>query len=292
MKIVVLSDIHGNRPALETAVADIEKWQPDIVVVNGDVVNRGPRSKSCLDLILQKQQAGWQLVKGNHEEYLMDCGRPDSPDAGPPFELVRFAQWTFEQIGARRVFQFAQWPDIFSWAAPDGSEFRVTHASMDNNRDGIYPRLRDDEIRQKIAPPPAVFVTSHTHVPFMRQIEQTMVVNIGSVGAPFDDDRRLSYGRFTWTKQQGWQAKIVRLPYDYLQIERDYAESGFLSEGGPLAQLMLVELRRARGLVFRWASRYQQRMLAGDISMEESVRALLEDMDLRPFMATPGWTPQ
>ena len=35
MKIAVLSDIHGNVPALKTAVSDIEMWQPDQVIVNG-----------------------------------------------------------------------------------------------------------------------------------------------------------------------------------------------------------------------------------------------------------------
>ena len=39
MKLAVLSDIHGNWPALEAVAADIDAWQPDLVVVNGDVVN-------------------------------------------------------------------------------------------------------------------------------------------------------------------------------------------------------------------------------------------------------------
>ncbi|WP_343390232.1 hypothetical protein [Candidatus Amarobacter glycogenicus] len=95
--------------------------------------------------------------------------------------------------------------------------------------------------------------------------------------------------RFTWTRD-GWQSDIIRLPYDIAQTERDYVESGFLDEAGPLAQLMLVELRRAGGLIYRWAKRYQDAVLAEEIDLAESVRELLHDEDLRPFLGAPGWT--
>ncbi len=127
------------------------------------------------------------------------------------------------------------------------------------------------------------------HRPMIRRFNDSLVVNVGSVGAPFDGDRRASYGRFDWTPD-GWRAEVVRLCYDFEQTEQDYVESGFLTEGGPLAQLMLVELRRAGGLIYRWATRYQDMVLAGEISMEDSVRELLQDDDLKPFLGPPGWT--
>ncbi len=114
-------------------------------------------------------------------------------------------------------------------------------------------------------------------------------MNIGSVGAPFDEDKRLSYGRFTWTPAHGWQTEIVRLAYDWQQTIRDYATSGFLDHGGPLAQIMLVEHRKSRGLIYRWANRYQKAVLAGELSLEESVRRVLQDEDLRPYLGPPGW---
>ena len=289
MKIAVISDIHGNVPALETVTADIEQWQPDCVVVDGDIVNRGPLSRDCLEWVLAKQASdGWQIVRGNHEDYILECAEADSPLAGPAYEVRQFAHWAYHQV-EDYVSILADLPDQHTIFAPDGAELRVTHGSMRDNRDGIYPQTSDVELRQQIVPAPDVFVTGHTHRPLIRQIDGTTVVNVGSVGASFDADRRLSYGRFTWTTNSGWDSEIVRLPYDFAQIERDYESSGFLDEAGPLAQLMLVELRRAGGLVYRWASRYQEGVLAGDISLEASVRSVLRDEDLRPFLGTPGW---
>jgi hypothetical protein len=168
------------------------------------------------------------------------------------------------------------------------SEFRVLHASVRNNRDGIYVNTKDKELVQKIAPVPAVFVTAHTHRPLIRRYNGSLVVNVGAVGAPFDGDHRASYGQFTWDRN-GWQAEIVRLPYNRCQTERDYLESGFLEGAGPLAQLMLVELRMAHGLIYRWASTYQDAVLAGEILMEDSVREILSDPKLRPYLGSPGW---
>ena len=288
MKVAIISDIHGNVPALETVTADIEEWRPDHVIVNGDIVNRGPLSRECLEWVLDRQvNAGWEIVRGNHEDYILECSMAED-SRGPTFAVSQFAFWAYQQV-ADYASLIADLPDRFSVFAPDGAEMRVMHGSMRDNRDGVYLETKDDELREQIAPAPRIFVTGHTHRPLVRQIDETTVVNIGSVGASFDGDRRLSYGRFTWTESSGWTSEIVRLPYDFARIEQDYDASGFLAEAGPLAQLMLVELRRAGGLVYRWATRHQEAVLAGEISLEDSVRQVLADEDLRPFLGAPGW---
>ena len=289
MKVAIISDIHGNMPALAAVTADLDQWQPDHVIVNGDVVNRGPLSGDCLAFIRQRQQTdGWQMVRGNHEDYVLDCASGELADSGPSYEINRFAYFAYAQLNGR-TDTLANLPDTVGLTAPDGSELRATHASMRHNRDGIYPKTTDDELRAQIAPAPVVFVTAHTHRPLIRRIDDTLVVNVGAVGSPFDGDRRACYGRFAWTPTTGWEAELRRVSFDTERVERDYVDSGFLEEGGPLAQLMLVELRRAGGLIYRWASRYQDAVLKGDISITASVRDLLGDEDLRPFLGPPGW---
>jgi predicted phosphodiesterase len=289
MKIAVISDIHGNLPALETAVADLDKWQPDVVVVDGDVVNRGPCSLACWEFVQARaQQDGWHILKGNHEDYVLECVTPPHDPRAPSLQIRQYAQWTYDQLNGH-IADIAALPDQYSFCAPDGRELRAVHASMHNNRVGIYPETADADIEKHIAPPPAIFVTAHTHRPLRRQIGDTLVVNIGSVGAPFDEDKRLSYGRFTWTATHGWQTEIVRLDYDWQQTIRDYVTSGFLEYGGPLAQIMLVEHRKSRGLIYRWATRYQDAVLKGELTLAESVRRVLQDEDLRPYLGPPGW---
>jgi predicted phosphodiesterase len=289
MKVAVLSDIHGNMPALQTVVAHIDRWSPDLVVVGGDIINRGPMSGECLDVVLERRETdGWRLLRGNHEDMVLDCGNPDKPLSGPGFEMTRFAHFALAQVNSR-VDQLRLLPDMIERPSPNGGLLRVVHASMYSNRDGVYPMTEDDNLRRKIAPAPAVFVTGHTHRPLIRSLDSTLVVNIGSVGSPFDNDRRAGYGQFVWSDDH-WTAEVVRLDYDYSQIEADYVRSGFLEQGGALAQLMLVELRKSHGLIFRWATRYEDAVRSGQMTLEESVRGILCDEDVRPFTGPPGWT--
>lgn len=275
-------------PALLEVTADIDAWRPDLVVVGGDIVNRGPRSGDCLDFVLERQAThGWHLIKGNHEEFVLACADESAGPEDPTYQMTQFAHFALGQLNGNAA-AIAQLPDLFEWQPKDGGAMRVVHASMGNNRDGVYPNTSDEHLREQIDPAPAVFATGHTHRPLVRQVDDSIVINVGSVGSPFDVDRRAGYGRLE-LGPAGWTVAIQRLPYDYTQIEADYVLSGFLDRGGPLAQLMLVELRMAHGLIFRWASRYEAAILDGKLTVADSIRAVLSDPDVRPYTGPPGW---
>ncbi len=271
MKIAILADIHGNLPALQAVAQHIQNWQPDRVIVAGDTVNRGPRPLECLDWVQQQQRtAGWLVIRGNHEDYVLSHTRPDAPRSGLAFEVHLSSYWTYQQLNGR-VADLSAMPDLQTLTAPDGSGITITHASMRGNRDGIYVDTPDDELRLKIEPTATLFGVGHTHRPVIRQIDGTLVVNAGAVGLPFDGDSRACYAQICWQRGH-WSAQIIRLDYDYSQAERDFFESGFMDDSGDLAPLILDEWRSAQSRLFQWSELYQARVLAGQISMADSTR--------------------
>ena len=275
MKLAVLADIHGNYTALQTVVAHIDAWQPDLVIVGGDVVNRGPCPLECLNFVLERQRAdGWLTVRGNHEDYVIVFDDPDAPRNGPLFEIYKTAYWTYQQLGCD-VSALEAMPFQQSYFTPDGAEARIVHGTMRHTRDGVFPKTTDNELRQKIAPPPKLLCVGHTHWPLIREIDETLVVNVGSAGLPFDGDPRVGYAQLTWRKGE-WQAEIIRLDYDYAQAERDFFETDFMTHSGPLAPLVLNELRTARPRLYRWTVEYEAMILAGDITAEAAVERFLE----------------
>ena len=288
MKIAILADIHGNKRGLETVVNHIENWEPDTVVVNGDIVNRGPSNLECWDFIWQKHlNENWKLVRGNHEEFLLSFYAPKPLENEKSHGLNLFALWAWEQI-KHRALEMAQMPDRQSVIAPDGTLLLVTHASNGSSRQGIFPRTEDDELRLLTLPGPAVFVTSHTHRPFVRHVDQTLVVNTGSAGLPFDDDPRASYAQVTWSETSGWSAEIIRLDYDREAAQMDLVTSGFLDEGGPFAQLVLVEYRLAIGMIQRWHRSFNKPYFETDIDLETSVAQMLASEQFRDHTWRPG----
>lgn len=280
-KIAILADIHGNLAALHALIADLDRWSPDLVVVAGDTVNRGPQSGPCLDLVLTlARERGWRLIRGNHERYLIsydrDRHRPDFPRSGLHYEFSRIIEWTRIQI-ADHIATIAAMPEHLRISL-GVEELVVYHASVRHDRDGLEPGSPDEELRRQIDPAAAVFCAGHTHMPFTRRLDGTLVVNVGSVGLPFDGDRRAAYARLT-RGRGGWEARIVRLAYDFDATERIFLEGGMFDAIGAYGPLVLREIQTGRSLLFGFFPAYHERIQAGEISIVEAVREFLTTFD-------------
>src|SRR5215207_9312557 len=99
-KLAVLSDIHGNFAALQAVADHIDRWQPDAVVIAGDIVNRGPRSHDCLRFVLARAaDSGWKIIRGNHEEYVLGIVRDPGARPGVEGAVRENVGWTARQLG-------------------------------------------------------------------------------------------------------------------------------------------------------------------------------------------------
>lgn len=275
MKIALISDIHGNVAALEAVTDHVAHWQPNITIVNGDVVNRGPNSPPCWEFVQQRQQQdGWLLTRGNHEDFVLAYRQPETDNDPHTLGIHRHAWWTRRQLADDQLDALAALPDLLTLTAPDGSEVRITHASMGNNRQGVLLDTPAEAVRQQIAPAPPLFLTSHIHWPMVRQLDQTLIVRSGSVGSPRDGDVRASYAQLSWT-DEGWHPEIIRVPYDRARTEQDYHTLGYLADGGPIAKLIYHEWRTALPVLGRWQKQYQEAVMAGEVAVETAVSTYL-----------------
>ena len=274
MKLAVLSDVHGNVPALTAVLEDIEAWGADQVIVNGDLVNRGPHSLDCLRL-LQRHMPGAHLLGGNHESYVLHCVDTPTDPASPTHDIDRFARWTVAELG-EAVEALRGWEDHLDLVDLEaGARVHITHGSRLGNRAGVSERLSDAELAQRVGDPRDLFIGSHTHKPMLRVLEGNLVVNTGSVGQPMDGDPRAAYGRFT-LRGGRWQARIRRVAYDKARAEQDFIDSGFLEEAGPVPGLIYLELQQSRAHLGPWRHAYLAAIKAGEIGVAESIERYRE----------------
>lgn len=275
MKIAVLSDVHGNVPALEAVLNHLERWCPDELIVNGDLISRGPYSLTCLRTI-QARQPRTRFIQGNHEALVISCADQPRDRNSPTFDLSKFAQWTAIQLDSA-VEEIRSWTNHLDLTELEGGSLHITHGSRLGNRDGIHPETTDQELPAKLGDPRDLFIASHTHRPVIRQLNGTQVVNVGSVGQPLDDDPRAAYGQFEFYRGR-WQSQIVRVAYDKASAERDFHESGFLSEAGPIARLILLELQESRMHVGPWMTRYYPAVKSGELTVTSGVDQYLRSL--------------
>lgn len=278
MRVAVFSDVQANWEAMQVVVDDILAWNPELVVMNGDLVNRGPSNLPCLESFQRlRRDRGWLPVRGNHEDWVLRCLR-QPPSSEIDAQMRLFADFAVRQLGAKAEWM-DDWPDHLSFADPGGTHWvHVTHGSMKGNRAGVSQTVEDAELAQRLPDDVALFVGAHTHKALKKHFAGIDVINVGSVGSPFDGDPRASYGRLEF-RNSGWHTEIVRLPYDRAATERAFVESGFMELGGPLARIIFQEWKRAELLIRYWGVRYRDAVLAGEVDLAVSVDEFLRGID-------------
>ena len=274
MKIALLADIHSNLAALEAVLARVDGMKPDRVILAGDIVNRGPRPEACLDLIAERRRnRGWLVFRGNHEDYLLNEAEQHGSRPEWLRHLCSHTTWTHDRI-RNRLDEIRNWPDRIEFEGPNGQVIRIVHGSMHGNRAGLYEHMEEEVLHDMVSPAPALLGAGHTHIPFVRKVKSTLIVNAGAAGLPFDGDQRASFAVID-LNEHGARAEIVRVPYDMARAERDFHETGYLADGGMMVPLILQELHRARARIGVWHARYEKLVAADQIGMAESVEALL-----------------
>jgi predicted phosphodiesterase len=280
MKIAALGDIHGNYQALITVLDDLQSWQPDLVLVLGDIVNRGPRSKDCFDLIREKSaDPTWHVIKGNHEGYVLNFEDPDFSRQGVDFALRQVIYWTYQTLARKDLNQLSQLPIEIKIDLPGLGLIQGAHASTAGDRTGIYPSTPDNRMSGLIPENADLFAVGHTHQPLVRSVGNTMVINTGSVGLPFDGDTRAAYAQIIY-QDHTWQAEIARVAYDLEAAVSDFYQVGFIPEGGPLADLILAELRLGWPQLGKWFKKYETAVRKNAISLKDAVYEFLKNPNI------------
>jgi predicted phosphodiesterase len=203
VKLGLVSDIHGNRHALEAVVADaarqgVERWW-----ALGDLVAIGPEPVPTLELLANLPVV--QITSGNTERYVLTKDRPpphpDDVIARPELldvygVIQRSFAWT---CGAVAAHGWLDWlgdlPLEVRTVLPDGTAVLGVHASPGrDDGDGITPHRPVEDLERDLADANAdLVVAGHTHQPTDRVVGGVRAVNLGSVSNPITDDLRASY---------------------------------------------------------------------------------------------------
>ncbi|MEZ6005783.1 MAG: metallophosphoesterase family protein [Planctomycetota bacterium] len=236
----ILSDLHGNVPALEVALQDAFAQGARRIVCLGDVVGYGAEPRQCLLRIRNLIRAGATdpggtplepgiCLLGNHEDALLFHADDFNPKARAAIE------WTREEIARDATLADELWEFLGSLQSSVSDELAMyAHSSPRNPvREYILPRDGRDVGKMRAnfeaMNRPVCFI-GHSHVPAIytpdgrvrRPKEHgahvtladlgmpRVLINVGSVGQPRDEDPRLSYVLF-----DGATVHFRRLEYDH-----------------------------------------------------------------------------
>jgi len=213
MLIAFLSDIHGNLPALEAAYTDAKARGADQVFCAGDITGYGPFSDEVCHF-LQKQHIS--TILGNYDRKVIEVAKHGpSVTEGMKEKKRRILLWTVGHLDARARRYLAGLPERLDLRLPGGHRLLIVHGSPISMDDAIYPSVTRQGLQAKLGDArPDILVCGHTHIPFVKRVNWTLVVNCGSTGHPVDGDPRPAYAFVRAEQDTVPRGRIVRFEYD------------------------------------------------------------------------------
>lgn len=241
--LAIIADIHGNLPALDATLADLERVQPDRVIIAGDVVNRGPQSHLAVERVAS---LGFDVISGNHDTWLVKLTRGEGLPEGWETSWWTPVRRATEELTPADVAWLDALPFSMRVSLPAAEPLLVVHGSPRHSREGMGRLIPDDQLAEALSGvTEGTIVGAHIHYPWERWIGEQHVVVIGASGCPFNGDINAQYGLFTWEGGL-WRFEHRSVPYDHEPLYTIWRESGYLDDGSLASELMMLEHQTAR----------------------------------------------
>ncbi len=211
-KVAIISDIHGNIPALNAVLDDIKEKNIDRIICLGDLAGKGPNPDETVDIIRTECS---EVLMGNWD--MMIAKEND-------FEMVK---WAREKLGNERLEYIKNLPFSLDFymsgkltrlfhASPQGVFHRVHSTSPIEMILGMFDNTENTG-RNHANRKPDIIGYGDIHGAYIKYFDDKVIFNVGSVGNPLDLTLA-SYvvfeGEFDCRDNKGFQINFIRVPYD------------------------------------------------------------------------------
>lgn len=207
-KIGIISDVHGNYPALCSVMHELEEKKCNKIICLGDISGYYSMINECVEMLIQKNVF---CIKGNHDSYLLGEGIcPRSKSVG---RCIDYQKNVLKE-------EYYQWFKSLGLFYEDDDCYAV-HGGFDDPLDE-YVNDFDYEKAQMLMPTKKIFLSGHSHKQKKESNGIITYCNPGSVGQPRDYDSRAAYAILS----KG-ELTLYRVEYDIDATARAMDAAGF-----------------------------------------------------------------
>ena len=214
--MLVISDVHGNYHALDRVMNAVKY---DAMVCCGDIVVDYPFPQQCIQVL---KDSCIHICSGNNDinvahdqkasEYISKKYTHLAKD------LDRNTELTLKLINDDSKNYLRELPRECRFDL-DGVSFYMNHTVPHRPLHHYLDKeTSDSKLAQYYRDIRAeVMITGHTHIPYVRNFGDKILINPGSVGQPRDGDPRISFAVFDTA---AGRVELKRLAYDITETSR------------------------------------------------------------------------
>lgn len=219
--IAIISDIHGNLPALKTVLEDIRKRNIEQIYCLGDLVDFAPWNNEVIELI---KNSGIPCIMGNHDERVAfdkEVIPVKKHSEEETYARTTAINYTKRTVTAANKAYLSTLPFEFRLALDYGGKTNIVllvHASTKSNEEYIYETHDQDLVRAMLDDSGAdILIMGHTHKSYIKTIYRQahpdkIAINAGSVGRSREREPLASYLILN-TDGNGIYPEIIKLDY-------------------------------------------------------------------------------
>lgn len=232
MKIALFGNIHGNLPALEAVLSDINKYRPDEIYCLGDLVNFSPWTNEVINLLKTRNipaiMGNHDEGIGNHQPFLFSYDSEEEKKAG--LKAIAFTNSKITAVNREYLKTLPKSLRAEIGDLPPYFQMFLTHGSPESINAYIGENYSETELREILdAYSIDVLVVGGSHRPYHRLLFSERngikicrhVIGVGSVGKPDDSDMRAAWCSVEFSKNSSLldagsiQVNIHKVRYDW-----------------------------------------------------------------------------
>jgi predicted phosphodiesterase len=218
VRVAALADVHGNAPALEAVLADVERANVDVIVFCGDLT-WGPLPNETLALVRALELPA-RFVRGNADRSV----GVDSSERG---------RWMAERHDAAATAFVNGFEPFVAVDVDVLGPTRFVHGSPRSDEECVTPLTPEERVREFMdGVPERVVVTAHVHVSYDRSVDNVRLIGPGSVGRPYEGVRGARWAVL------GPDVELRRTEYDHDAAAAAYRSSGIPDVESDLQSLL------------------------------------------------------
>jgi pyruvate-formate lyase-activating enzyme/diadenosine tetraphosphatase ApaH/serine/threonine PP2A family protein phosphatase len=214
-RIAAFGGPYANPYALRAMLADARARGCERIFCLGDLGGFGAECEAIWPLLAEQ---GVECIAGNYD---VAIGRVD-PDCGCGYADERdnhYAQLIYDHTLKVTSARFAAWMRELPLEHREvigGVDVHMVHGSPLAINDFLWESLEDDELRMRLVLSEAeVLLCTHTGIPWQRRVDETLIVNVGTVGRPANDGRPETWYALLELEAGEGRAELVPLVYDW-----------------------------------------------------------------------------
>ena len=227
LTVACISDIHGNKLALDNVLADIKTNSADKIIVLGDLAMGGYDPNYTIEKLFSLENA--EIIQGNTDKLIIDYNDTIYEKLHNTYAIMANALKLDDKVITKENKERLKNLSVKKTVEINGYKFELCHGSPRKQDENIYPDLKPELVEDMVKDSSAdIILCGHTHIPCGYSLNSgKTVINVGSIGRSMTEDKMPVYLLITINKDGTLNFEHKKVFYDNKKVSEIISQRGF-----------------------------------------------------------------